>query len=86
MTYHFKRHGHTDIIQSTVTLGQEMESYPIIIWEQAHNKQSEDSECGPQIYMLFQTGGHGFGLKLENLMPVNTWWPCITFRNCLTYV
>ena len=38
MTYHFKRHGHTDIIQYKVMLRQEMESYPIIIWAWAHNK------------------------------------------------
>ena len=26
-------------------------------------------------------GGHGFSLKLLNWNPVNTWRPCITFRN-----
>jgi hypothetical protein len=38
MTYNFKIYGHTDIIQYKVILRQEMESYPIIIWAWAHNK------------------------------------------------
>ena len=47
-------------------LRQEIESYPIIVWAWAHNKddnkQSDDSECecglyiAPQIYMLLQIG------------------------------
>jgi hypothetical protein len=89
MTYHFKIYGHNDIIQYKVMLRQEMESYPIIILAWAHNKD-DNKVISVNVVGRLSTnlhavanGGHGFSLKLEHLNQVNTWRPCITFRNFL---